>query len=68
MIKNNLRVLMAIKKMRIVELARISNVDYRTISNLYNEKSKGIEFETLDKICNALQCSASEIFEHIPEE
>ena len=53
--------------MRIVELARISNVDYRTISNLYNEKSKGIEFETLDMICNALQCSASEIFEHIPE-
>lgn len=68
MIKNNLRILMAIKKMRIVELARISNVDYRTISNLYNEKSKGIEFETLDKICNALQCSTSEIFEHIPEE
>lgn len=68
MIKNNLRILMAIKKMRIVELARISNVDYRTISNLYNEKSKGIEFETLDKICKALQCSASEIFEHIPEE
>lgn len=58
---NNLRVIMAKKKMSISKLSRKTGLSRTTIFNLYYEKSKGIEFVTLDKICKALQCSIEEV-------
>ncbi|MFT9116532.1 MAG: helix-turn-helix transcriptional regulator [Sporolactobacillus sp.] len=58
---NNLRIAMAKRKMGISELSRKTGLSRTTIFNLYYEKSKGIEFVTLDKICKALQCSIDEI-------
>lgn len=51
--------------MNIAELSRLTKLDFRTISNLYHDKTKGVDFETLDKICWALECNANELFEYI---
>ncbi len=65
MIKNNLAVLMAKKKLKIVELHRLTGISTNTLSGLYNEKTNMISFNTIDKICKALNCNVGELFEYI---
>lgn len=65
MIKNNLAVLMAKKKLKIVELHRLTGISTNTLSGLYNEKTNMISFKTIDKICKALNCNVGELFEYI---
>jgi len=64
MIKNNLSKIMGEKRIRIVELHRMTGLSQPTIINLYYEKSKNISLETVDKICTALEISVGELFEH----
>ena len=68
MIKNNLRVLLAIRKIRMTELSRISGVGYGTVFGLYHEKITRIEFETLYKLCNALECTPNDLLVYTPDE
>lgn len=65
---NNLRIAMAKRKINISELSRKTGLSRTTIFNLYYEKSKGIEFITLDRICKALHCSIDEIIAYSIEE
>lgn len=37
---------------------------YTSMSNLMNNKTKGIKFDTLDKICNLFDCEIGEIITH----
>ncbi|HBG49251.1 MAG TPA: XRE family transcriptional regulator [Cyanobacteria bacterium UBA9971] len=67
MIKNNLAVLMAKKKIRIAELHRLTGISASTLSDIYNEKTAMIGFHTISKLCYALDCSIGELFEYIPD-
>lgn len=33
----------------------------KTISNLYNDKATRIDFQTMEKLCTALNCSVDEL-------
>ena len=33
-----------------------------TISNLYNDRATRVDFDTIDKLCIALNCSISDLF------
>lgn len=66
MITNNLSLLMGKKKMKIAELCRLTNLSYIAVFNLYHEKSKGIDFKTLDKICEVLECNTQDLLEFAP--
>ena len=68
MIKNNLSMLMGKKRIKICELARLTGLNYNTILNVYYEKTKGIEYDTLNKICWALECNTQELLEYVPED
>lgn len=61
MIKINLRVLMAIHKVNMKDIHEATGISRTTISNLYNENSKGIQFDTLDKLCNFFNCDVGEL-------
>lgn len=61
MISNNLSTIMGSKRIKKSELARVSGLSYDTILNLYNDMNKGIEFDTLDKLCWALECTPNDI-------
>lgn len=63
MIKNNLPVIMAKNRIRISELSRMTGISANAISNLYNEKTTMISFDTIEKICKALDCTVGELFE-----
>lgn len=67
MIKNNLSMLMGVKRIKISELSQLTGLNYNTIANLYHEKTKGVDFETLNKICWALECDSQKLFEYIPD-
>lgn len=66
MLKNNLAVLMAKKKIRIAELHRLTGISASTLSDIYNEKTSLISFNTIEKLCYALDCSVGELFEFVP--
>jgi len=68
MIKNNLSILMGIKKMKIAELKQLTGLSYNTIASIYYDKTKGIDYETLDKICWALDCNTQQLLEYVPNE
>lgn len=56
------------QKLNAVQLAQRANLSRYAIYELYHERTKGIEFETLTKLCQALNCSVCDLLEYIPEE
>ncbi len=61
MIKSKLPVLMANKRINISELSKETGISRNALSNLYNEKGKGVNFNTLDLLCKYFKCETSDI-------
>ncbi|ATV35342.1 helix-turn-helix domain-containing protein [Fusobacterium pseudoperiodonticum] len=68
MLKNHLSKLMGEKRYSIVEVSRRTGLTTSTISNLYNDKVKRLDFDTLEKICKLFNCQPNDLFEYIPDE
>ena len=67
MINSNLSALLGSKRIKMSELARKAGINKNTVLNLYHNRSTRIEFEVLNKICNILECSPSDILHHTPD-
>ncbi len=64
MIKSNLSVLMAKRKCRnIVKISADTGISRTTLTSLYYDKSMGIQFETLDKLCKYFDCDIKDIID-----
>ena len=68
MLKNHLSKLMGEKRYSIVEVSRRTGLTTSTISNLYNDKVKRLDFDTLEKLCKLFDCQPNDLFEYIPDE
>ncbi|CCY62566.1 predicted protein [Clostridium sp. CAG:967] len=68
MIKNRLSTVMGNKRMKPQEIVTLTGISRKTIYNIYNDKTKGIEFDTLDKLCFALDCTPNDLFRYIPDD
>ena len=68
MLKNHLSKLMGEKRYSIVEVSRRTGLTTSTISNLYNDKVKRLDFDTLEKLCKLLNCNTQDLIEYIPDE
>ena len=66
MIVVNLDVMLARRKMRSKELADRIGITEANLSLLKSSKVKGVRFETLDKICAALECQPGDLLEFKP--
>lgn len=64
----NLDVMLARRKMRAKALAEHVGITEQNISLLRSGKVKGVRFETLEKICEALDCQPGDILEYQPED
>jgi putative transcriptional regulator len=60
----NLDVMLARRKMRSKELAERIGITEQNVSLLKSGKVKGVRFDTLDKICQVLQCQPGDILEY----
>ena len=67
MLKNHLSKLMGEKRYTIVEVSRKTGLTATTISNLYNDKVKRLDFDTLEKLCKLFNCQPNDLFEYIPD-
>ncbi|PPJ47960.1 transcriptional regulator [Rhizobium sp. KAs_5_22] len=63
----NLDVMLAKRKMRSKELSEIVGITEQNISLLKSGKVKGVRFDTLERICEALGCQPGDILEYQPE-
>lgn len=67
MIIINIDVMLAKRKMSVTELSEKVGITMANISILKNGKAKAIKIETLNKICEALDCQPGDILEFRPE-
>ncbi|ABE41549.1 helix-turn-helix domain-containing protein [Rhodopseudomonas pseudopalustris] len=63
----NLDVMLARRKMRSKELAERIGITEQNVSLLKSGKVKGIRFDTLERICVALDCQPGDILEFVPD-
>lgn len=59
----NLDVMLARRKMRSKDLAEIVGITEANLSLLKSGKVKGVRFDTLAKICDALDCQPGDLLE-----
>lgn len=60
--KNKLSTILGSRKENISELSRKTGIARSTLTAIYYDKSTGIKFDTLKKICDALEISPGEFF------
>jgi len=63
-----LDVMLAERKMQSKVLAEAVGISEVNLSLLKNGHVKGVRFETLDKICEALECQPGDLLRHVPNE
>jgi putative transcriptional regulator len=61
----NLDVILAKRKMRSKDLAALVGITEQNISLLKSGKVKGVRFETLNRICEVLQCQPGDVLEFV---
>ncbi|GAB2633605.1 MULTISPECIES: helix-turn-helix domain-containing protein [Psychrobacter] len=68
MILCNLPVLLAERRMKVADLIRMTGISKSTMHKIYNEQTSRIDFETMDKICEALNIEVGDLFTYVPNE
>jgi putative transcriptional regulator len=63
----NLDVMLARRKMRSKELSERIGITEQNVSALKSGRVRGVRFETLEKICEVLQCQPGDILEYRPD-
>ena len=61
MIRIDLDVMLARRKMSVTELSQKVGITMANLSILKNGKAKAVRFSTLDEICKALACQPGDI-------
>ena len=67
MIRIKLSEVLGRKKMTRKNLAELANVRPNTIGDMYNEKVRKIDLDTLDRICAVLKCNISDLLQYQDE-
>jgi putative transcriptional regulator len=60
-VKNNLRVMMAKKKMNIQDVSNATGLSRKSISKLYHDVSTQITFDVLERLCDLFECEPGEL-------
>ncbi len=67
MIIINIDVMLAKRKMSVTELSEKVGITMANVSILKNGKAKAIKLDTLNKICEALNCQPGDLLEYRTE-
>ena len=59
--------MLAKRKMSVTELSEKVGITMANISILKNDKAKAVRFDTLSKICEALDCQPGDILEYVED-
>lgn len=61
--QNNLRVLLAKKKLKMSDVVNGTGLSRTTVRALFYETAKGIQFQTLQTLCIYLNCEVGDLLE-----
>jgi len=64
----NLDVMLAKRKMSLTELSESVGITMANLSILKTGKAKAVRFNTLESICEVLECQPGDILEYRPDE
>ena len=67
MIKNNIPVQMAEKRMNIQKVSDLTGISSTTLSKIVNDKFTRIDLKTIDVLCKVLECNTQDLLEYIPD-
>jgi putative transcriptional regulator len=65
MIRCHLSRLMGERKLKVVDVARLTGLHRNTITLLYNETSARVDIEAIDKLCELFGVEVGQLFEYI---
>lgn len=68
MIRINLDVMLARRKMSLTELSERVGVTMANLSVLKTGKARAVRFTTLEALCRALDCQPGDILEYVSDE
>lgn len=63
-----LDLMLARRKMKAKDLAAFVGITESNLSLLRTGKVRGVRFETISKICEALECQPGDILQYVPDE
>ena len=66
-VRFRLRELLDERGMSQTELQGRTGLAYSTVNDLYNNKPRRVELETLDVLCEVLNCSIGELLERVAD-
>lgn len=67
MIKSKLSEILGKKRIKMSELQDLTGLGVNTIRKIYYNTGNNVSYNTLNKICLALDCKLSDILEYIPD-
>ena len=68
LIINKLSEVMGRKRLKIQDVVNMTGMTRNTVADLYYDKSKMIAFETMDRLCKALDVQPGELFTYQADE
>lgn len=68
MIRCHLSRLMGERKMKIVDVARATELHRNTITLLYKEEASRVDLDAMNRLCRLFGCAVGELFEYVPDE
>lgn len=65
MIKLRVEEILKEKNISKYALQKMMSMDYDNMNKMVKNQTKSIRYETLEKLCRALNCQVGDLFEHI---
>jgi putative transcriptional regulator len=62
-----LDILMAVRKIKLVDLAERIGITNANLSLLKQNKVRAMRFSTLEKLCRELECQPGDLIEYVPD-
>lgn len=62
-IQSRLSRLMGEKRVRIIDVSRATGISRNMLSKLYYDRARRVDLSDIAKLCDYLDCSASDLFE-----
>lgn len=66
MIRCNLYILLAERNLKITKVSNDTGISRTTLTALANDKSKGIQFDTINTLCNYLKIGPEQLISYVP--
>ena len=67
-IKCHLPIIMAKRRLKMVDVINGTGISKVTIHSLYHEKNKAIHLKTIEALCNFFDCEVSDLLEFVKDD